>query len=45
LPLPLGRGRLAESPNVRLPYPIAACRAQGRFSRLSAIKRHNQQVG
>jgi hypothetical protein len=29
LPRPLGRGRLARSPNVRLLYPIAAFRAQG----------------
>jgi hypothetical protein len=33
---PLQRGRLAGWPNVRLPMPIAAFRAQGRFSQLSA---------
>ena len=30
--------------NVRFPIPIAAFRAQGRFSQLSAINRHNQQL-
>ena len=30
------RGRLAGSPNVRLPNPIAAFRAQGRLGQLSA---------
>jgi hypothetical protein len=33
---PLWRGRLAGCPNVRFPLPIAAFRAQGRFSQLSA---------
>ena len=32
------------SPNVRLPTPIAAVRAQGRLSQLSAINRHNQHL-
>ena len=31
-------------PNVRLPYPIAGFRVQGRFSQLSAINRHNKQL-
>src|SRR5262249_43180524 len=31
-------------PDVRLPIPIAGIRAQGRFSQLSAINRHNQQL-
>jgi hypothetical protein len=33
----LWRARLAGWPNVRLPLPIAAFRARGRFSQLSAI--------
>ena len=41
---PLWRGRLAGSPDVRLPNPIAGFRAQGRFSQLSAINRHNQRL-
>jgi len=40
VPSPAWRG----SPNVRLPIPIAAFRAQGRLSQLSAINRHNQQL-
>ena len=31
-------------PNVCLPLPIAAFRAQGSLSQLSAINRHNQQL-
>src|SRR5262249_27569398 len=38
---PLWRGRLAAWPNVRLPIPIAAFRAQGRFSQLSVMKCHH----
>jgi hypothetical protein len=44
---PLWRGRLAGSPNVRLPYPIAGFRAQGRFSQLSAMSglMHRSKTG
>ena len=41
---PLRRGRLAGRPNVCLPIPIAAFRAQGRLCHLSAINRHNRQL-
>src|SRR5215831_452256 len=39
---PRGGSDWPESPNVRLLYPIAAFRAQGRLCHLSAINRHNQ---
>ena len=41
---PLWRGRLGGWPNVRLPMPITAFRAQGRLRQLSAINRHNEQL-
>src|SRR6516164_10574238 len=41
---PRGGSDWPGSPNVRLPYPIAAFRAQGRLCHLSAINRHNQQL-
>ena len=37
-------GRGEGRPNVRLPIPIAAFRAQGRLCHLSAINRHNLQL-
>ena len=43
----LRRGRLARPPNVRLPIPIAAFRAQGRLGQLSARSRlmHRKKWG
>ena len=41
---PCGAADCARPPNVRLPIPIAAVRAPGRLSQLSAINRHNQQL-
>jgi len=40
---PPARGKFAERPNVRLPIPIPAFRAQGRFSQLSARSRLSQR--
>ena len=41
---PWGAADWRGSPNVRLPLPIPAFRAQGRLSQLSAINRHNRQL-
>src|SRR6516165_3943818 len=41
---PRGGSDWPGSPNVRLLYPIAAFRAQGRLCHLSAINRHNQRL-
>ena len=41
---PVGAADWRGLPNVRLPIPIAAFRALGRLSQLSAINRHNRRL-